>query len=101
MLKSRTYLFFSGGEDNSELYYYDLGTGKSHHYASLGGRIASIHPVVENNELGVGLENGTFVLFDVSEEVLALGQSVELYRIDGFGRIVDVIYKYKMSGKDL
>ena len=101
MLKSRTYLFFSGGVDNSELYYYDLGTGESHHYASLGGRIVSIHPVVENNELGVGLENGTFVLFDVSETVLASGQSVELYRKDGFGRIVDVIYKYKMSGKDL
>lgn len=102
ILRSRTYIFFSGGMNNDELYYLDLSTGKSHHYASLDGRaIMAIHPADGNKELGVGLEDGTFVLFNVEDAVLKAGEPVVLYEQGGFGRIADVIFKYKFSGRDM
>ncbi|MCG4519905.1 MULTISPECIES: PKD-like family lipoprotein [Butyricimonas] len=102
ILRNRTYIFFSGGANNDELYYYDLSTGKSYHYTSLNGRaIMAMHPAEGNKELGVGLEDGTFILFNVEDSVLKAGEPVVLYEQGGFGRIADVIYKYKLSGRDM
>ena len=102
ILRKRTYIFFSGGVNNDELYYYDRSTGKSYHYASLNGRaIVALHPAEGDKELGVGLEDGTFILFNVEDSILKAGVSEVLYEQGGFGRIADVIYKYKLSGRDM
>lgn len=95
VLDKRLYLFFTSDDG---LYYYDRATQKvsERPYVSFDGvRIASIHFNKDNTQLAVGLENGKFMIYDITDVALAKGEPVLLYEgKNDFGKIVDVIYKY-------
>lgn len=96
-LKSRDYLFFTSGADNDMLYYYDVKSESIVKlYTQFSSRINTITSADDSNSLAVGLEDGTFVLFDVSNAVIISGVSKELHRFTGLGRVVDIAVK---SGK--
>lgn len=94
--KTGDHLFFTGGANNSILYHYSVLENKTVVYKDFEGmRIASLHPNLNSKQLGVGLEDGVFVLFDVSTTTaIATRPVIELWRKEGFGKIKDVIYKY-------
>ncbi len=93
------FLFFTGGTNNDILYYYSVPDKKTFLYKDFAGeRITSLHPNLNSKQLGVGLENGEFVLFDVSSATaVATRPVIELYRKEGFGKIKDIIYKYSSA----
>lgn len=93
-IKSRNYLFFSGGPNNSEVYYFDLVTGgTSKLYASVGSSVTTLRQSDNSLELAVGLENGTVIIYDISQPILNAGNSEELHRLSGLGRVVDIYSK--------
>jgi len=95
LLKTRAYLFFTSGVNNDKLYYYDTNKNSIHLYNDFSGKeITSIHPNKGFTELGLGLKDGTFVLFDITDEVFISGQPKVIYSTEGLGEIVDVIYRY-------
>ena len=94
-VKARNYLFFSGGPSGQNLYYYDaISEATPRLYAALGSKVTKIVSSSEDaNLMGVGLENGTFILYDISNATLISGQPRELHRLSGLGRIADVTLK--------
>lgn len=85
------YLFF--GEGN-KLYYYDLNLNQIKTYATLSGKVTAIDSSPNKDQIGVGLDNGEFHVFDVSHEALASGSPVTITKVENLGRVVDVQYKY-------
>ena len=85
-------LFFA---ENDKLYYYDYAAGTVKSLFDFAGRkVTAMDTNPQVSELGVGLDNGEFVLFDISNEQIA--SSVVKFRTTGIGsRIVDVRYKYE------
>lgn len=93
-LKTRNYLFFSGGAGNKDIYYYDLDSNDPvKKYTTLNSPVTVLTASDDNNSLAVGLEDGTFILFNVSTQVIIDGTSPELYRLSGLGKVVDIIVK--------
>lgn len=96
-LKSRDYLFFTSGANNELLYYYDVRSESIVKlYTQFSSRINVITSSDDSNSIAVGLEDGTFVLFDVSNTQIIAGVSKELHRFSGLGSVVDIAVK---SGK--
>lgn len=90
-LKTRDYLFFTSGANNDMLYYYDVKSESIVKlYAQLGARINVIQAADDFNTLAVGLDDGTFILFDVSNATIISGSSKELHRFGGLGKVVDI-----------
>ena len=93
-VKPRDYLFFTGGSNNDELWYYDARTGAPVvKYVTTPSKINVITAHDNGNSIGVGLEDGTFIVYDISNQVIVDGVSKELHRLSGLGRVVDVIVK--------
>lgn len=93
-LPKRNYLFFTS---NDKLYYYDRLTGlfPTEYVGFNGVKIASIHYNKECTQIAVGLENGKFYIYDITDPSLAGGEPVLVYEAtENYGKIVDVIYKY-------
>lgn len=97
--KTGDYIFFTGGANNDLLYYYSVQDKQTFLYKDFEGvRVTSLYPNLNSKQLGVGLENGEFVLFDVSTATaIATRPVIELYRKGGFGRIKNIIYKYSSA----
>ncbi|SEW02018.1 PKD-like family lipoprotein [Chitinophaga arvensicola] len=92
-IKNRDYLFYSGGADNKQLYYFDALSGTQKTYITLPSPITSVTAHDNLPQMAVGLEDGTFLLYDVSNEVMLSGQPKELYRLSGLGKVVDIVFK--------
>lgn len=92
-LKLRDYLFFSGGAGNKQLFYFDVLAGGLKTYITFPGPITGIAASDDSQQIAVGLEDGTFILYDVSNDTMLSGQPKELHRLAGLGKIADVIYK--------
>jgi hypothetical protein len=93
-IKTRDYLFFSGGAANNQLYYFDTRTGAAVTlYAQLSSPITAITQNDASTEVAVGLEDGTVIIYDISNAVIISGVSKELHRLTGLGKVVDVIVK--------
>ena len=94
-LPLRKYFFLSSGD---VLYYYDKATLEKapKRYVGFDGvRITSIQSNKDNNQIAVGLENGKFYIYDITDKSLAGGEPQLVYEAEtNFGKIVDVIYKY-------
>ncbi len=98
-LKTRNFLFFTGGIDNDILYYYDIDREKIKAIDHFEGReIVSIHPKSGNLEMGVCLKDGEFRVYDITLETLLSDTPVILYEESGFGEIVHLIWRYGNSG---
>lgn len=95
-IKPREYIFFTS---ENALYYYDAVTGETKQFTTFGSRITAIRAndfgtvANLNTSLAVGLEDGTFILYDISDPALIAGQVNELHRATGFGKIVDLLDK--------
>jgi len=85
------YLFF--GEGNS-LYYYDFDLNTVKRYTTLSGNITAIESNSEKNQIGVGLDNGEFYVFNVTNEVLASGTAQIIAKATNLGKVVDLQFKY-------
>lgn len=103
-LPRRSYVFLTGGTNQSILYYYDKSTRKIQVYHDFKGtRITALRHSIDrqgatNNHMAVGLENGEFYIFDITDAVLAAGTSKILYPQAGSipkrgGKIVDILHK--------
>lgn len=93
-IKSRNFIFFSGGPGNTDLYYYDMITGNAAKlFTSFGSKITAMCQSDNFLELAVGLEDGTVVLYNISDPSLTLPDPVELHRLTGLGRIADITVK--------
>lgn len=93
-IKSRNFIFFSGGAGNTDLYYYDMITGNAAKlFNSFGSRITAMCHSDNSLELSVGLEDGTVVLYNISDASLVMPAPVELHRMTGLGRIADISVK--------
>lgn len=90
---SGTYLFFTGGASNNEIYYYERSTGRVVHYATCDSEITDIQLNKGSTTLGVGLKDG-FVVYDVDEETIVNGEVKILHEVKNIGEVVDVIYRY-------
>jgi hypothetical protein len=93
-IKGRNFIFFSGGPGNNDLYYYDMITGNAAKlFTSFGSKITAICQSDNFLELAVGLDDGTVVLYNISDASLTLPNTVELHRMTGLGRIADITVK--------
>ena len=94
LLRRRPYIFFTTGANFDQLYYLDLATNKTNLYKDFEGeRIVSLCADKTCQHLGVALENGRFVIFDVADQLL--GREVKvLHSVDNLGKVVHAIYKY-------
>jgi len=90
-LTGSQYLFF--GEGNN-LYYYDFDLNQVKTYTTFTGQVTAIESNSEKDQIGVGLDNGEFYVFNVSNEVLASGAPSQIHKIQNLGKIVAVQYKY-------
>lgn len=93
-IKGRDYLFFTGGAGNNQLYYFDI-TSRTvvKLYTSYSSRITALTSSDDSQQVAVGLEDGTFILYDISNATLIGGSSKELHRFSGLGKIADIIVK--------
>jgi len=89
------YLFF--GEGNG-LYYYDFDLNTVKRYATFTGNVTAIESNSAKNQIGVGLDNGEFYVFDVTNEVLASGTSKIIAKATNLGKVVDLQFKYGNIG---
>lgn len=93
-LKSRDYLFFTGGANNSDLYYFDiLSKTIIKLFKSHTSQINVLTVSDDDNEMAVGLADGTFILYDVSNQAIINGTPTELHRLSGLGKVVDIVRK--------
>lgn len=90
-LTGSLYLFF--GEGNG-LYYYDFSLNQIKEYHTFSGNVTAIESNPNKDQIGVGLDNGEFYVFDVTNEVLASGSSSTILKVENLGKIVDLQYKY-------
>lgn len=91
MLRTRPYLFFA---EAGILYYYDMNMKQYRKYHDFGVAVTAMASNPQKSELGVGLANGDFYIFDISDAVFSSGVSKELHIQNGLGRVVDVMYKF-------
>ncbi|KIO43243.1 PKD-like family lipoprotein [Sanguibacteroides justesenii] len=102
LLPKRGYLLFSGGMDQRGLYCYDPVSNDIRQVYLFDSPVCSIaynSDVTDrtNTRIGVGLENGTFMVLDASSDSIMTGL-VPLYTsATSFGRIVDVVYKMQLK----
>ncbi|WEK37007.1 MAG: PKD-like family lipoprotein [Candidatus Pseudobacter hemicellulosilyticus] len=93
-VKTRGYLFFTAGADNKQLYYYDNISGQPVvKYTEFSSPITAIEPAEDGMTMAIGLEDGTFLIYDISNEVIISGVPKELHRYGGLGKVVDIIVK--------
>lgn len=103
MFRTGEYMFFSGGVANDVLYCYNLLNNSISKFKSFDGR--SITTIVPNEGytyslwsgypgIGIGLESGDFYFYDASDQAIFSEAPTELCHYPGFGKIVDVLYKY-------
>lgn len=93
-IKSRNFIFFTGGAANKDLYYYDIITGNAVKlFQSFDSRISAMAQSDNSLELAVGLENGKVFLFNIADAVLAGNGEKELFKLEGLGRIADITPK--------
>lgn len=98
-------LFFSGGENNNILYYYDFSTGKTNEYVSFESSITSLlfeeyydesSRSAENRTVAVGLESGEVKIVDIRYEAMHESNKdkrvLHTIPLDN-GLIKDIIYK--------
>lgn len=95
-LRQSSYLYFSSG---SKLYFYDVNTKRVKLYTDFEeGKIVKLMEDAEGLKLGVGLDNGTFVLCEASDpDVLGAidpGEKGILHQVSGLGEIVDIDWKW-------
>jgi hypothetical protein len=90
-LTGSQYLFF--GEGNN-LYYYDFDLNRVKTYTTLAGQVTAIESNSDKDQIGVGLDNGEFYVFGVSNEVLASGVPSQILKVQNLGKVVSVQYKY-------
>lgn len=97
VLPYRDYAIFASG---NTLYYYEytLSNAKYGSFKTFNSKITSIaYKDFEDSEthggahLGVALEDGSFYILQIDDENIQ--NSKVLYEADGFGKVVDVIYK--------
>lgn len=93
-IKYKNYLLFTGGSNNDQLYYYDCETGLSHElYVQTESPITAITGNVNSWDvatIAVGLQNGTTVLYEFSNETIQSGQSKELHRMTHAGSVKSI-----------
>lgn len=90
-IKKRNFLFFSGDANNRGLYYYDVSIGgpvKLYH--TLPAAVTVLRQSDDGQELAVGMEDGTVIFYDISNQAMISGGPVELHRLSGLGRIADI-----------
>ena len=91
-VKARSYLFFTSGTSNEKLYYYDaVSETIVKLYTQFSSRINVITASDDGNQIAVGLDDGTFVLYDISNATIVSGAPKELHRFTGLGRVVDIV----------
>ncbi|MEA5006839.1 MAG: PKD-like family lipoprotein [Rikenellaceae bacterium] len=90
-LTGSQYLFF--GEGNG-LYYYDFDLNIIKRYTTFTGNVTAIESNSDKNQIGVGLDNGEFHIFNISNEILASGIPTTVVKVTNLGKVVDVQYKY-------
>lgn len=90
-IKMRNYIFFSGGVNNQDLYFFDIQSGGNPKlFAHMPSKITDMCESDNSLELVVGLEEGTAILYNISDSNLYSGQPKELHRLSGLGRIADI-----------
>lgn len=91
---NKGFLLFTAGANNDMLYYYDCVTGLPHKlYGQMGSSITAIAGNMDTYNtatIAVGLQNGTTVFYEFSNETILSGQSKELHRVTNLGRVVDI-----------
>jgi hypothetical protein len=93
-IKSRNYLFFSGGTGNRNLYYFDLVTGNAPKlYATFNSPITVLRQNDNSLELAVGMENGTLEIYNINDATLISGNPAKLHTLSGLGKVVDIVWK--------
>lgn len=94
LTKKRPYLFFTAGANSDQIHYLDLATRKIHLYKDFKGeQITTLCTNNNSQKMGVGLANGQFFIFDISDQWL--GREIkQIYFQDHLGKIVHAIYKF-------
>lgn len=95
---SGSYLFFSGGAINNELYYYEKSTQRVIPYTTCNSEITDLQLNYESMTLGVGMKDG-FVVYAVDESTIMGGEAKKLHEVNNIGEVVDVIYRYGSPSK--
>jgi len=95
-IRNGSYLFMGEG---SKLYFYDVNTKKIKLYHDFGsGRIISICTDADSGELGVALDNGSFYICSLKNEILGANhpgaEGGILYEAKDLGKIVDITWKW-------
>jgi len=91
-IKARSYLFFTSGSNNEKLYYYDaISENIVNLYTQFSSRINVITASDDGSQIAVGLDDGTFALYDISNATIVSGVPKELHRFSGLGRVVDIV----------
>jgi hypothetical protein len=94
-IRNSSYLFFGEG---SKLYYYDINTKKITLYHDFGaGKVIKITTDANSGELGVALDNGTFAVCSLKNDVLGNpnpGSVGILFKVNNVGNIVDLNWKW-------
>lgn len=94
LLRGRPYLFFA---EQGKLYWMDTNSLMVYEFYNFNsGKVVKIGHNPQQSELGVALDNGEFFLFNIQDEKMK--QSEILFQTSGFGKVVDMIYKFENSG---
>ncbi|WP_294142544.1 PKD-like family lipoprotein [uncultured Sanguibacteroides sp.] len=91
-LKTRGYMFFA---EKNIVYWYDLTTGESYPFYTFANENASVVAMSSNpqeSELGVVLDDGVFATLNIENDKLYSGERI--YEKSGFGKVIDIDYKY-------
>ncbi|MBL1409181.1 PKD-like family lipoprotein [Sphingobacterium faecale] len=93
-VKNKDFIFFTAGADNKALYYYDIITGNAVKlFEKFDSRITALAESDDSLQMSVGLEDGTVILFSISDNALTGNADKELFRMTGLGKIADIITK--------
>lgn len=91
LLSTRPYLFFS---TEGVIYWYDLiaGITKDFYVLPQGVEVVKMDGNPQESELGVLLDNGTFIILNIENEMLY--SSEKIYELNDLGIGIDLMYKY-------
>lgn len=98
MIKS--YVLYSAQDDSNSLYYVERkskGLGEPKLYKAFDYKIMSLdHGKLgrTNSTVGIGLENGSLMLYDLSKSWSEASDKSFVMEIPGFGEILEVNFKY-------
>jgi hypothetical protein len=87
-LGTRDLLFFATGRD---LYWYHLSTGTTRLFKRFDSPVTAITQSPRETSLAVGLADGSFLVHGIVDQQLP--DPPLLFRADGMGRVVDILYK--------